>query len=328
MLLIRTACFFVWFVAEAGQTGWILIHCDYQKAGGISLTKSMTGYGRGTASGSSLTVTAELKSVNSRYLDIKCKLPKAAAFLETAVKERLQENVSRGKLELSVDVEGGALKKREISIDWELAEAYMVKLKAIRSAFDLRGEISLDTLLSQSEDILVEEAQPELTELPDLVGQALDEALEAFLSMRTTEGTALASDIRNRMTAIQAMLKQLTELRPQVMDAYRQRIQDRIASYVDGALPETSRLHQEIALLAEKGDITEELIRLESHLDQLAANLEKEGAVGRTCDFILQEMQREVNTIGSKSTASSISIIVVSLKSELEKIKEQVQNIE
>ena len=292
------------------------------------MTRSMTGYGRGTASGSGLNVTVELKSVNYRYLDIKCKLPKAAAVLEATVKDQLQQAVSRGKLELTVDVEGGALRKREISIDWELAEAYMVKLKAIKSAFDLRGDITIDTLLTQSADILVEEAQPELTELPGLVDKALQEALGEFLLMRMTEGTALASDIQNRMTAIQAMLKQLTELRPQVMEAYKQRIEDRVASYVDDGLPESSRLHQEIALLAEKGDITEELIRLESHLDQLAVNLEKKGPVGRTCDFILQEMQREVNTIGSKSTASSISIIVVSLKSELEKIKEQVQNIE
>jgi uncharacterized protein (TIGR00255 family) len=292
------------------------------------LTKSMTGYGRSVASGNSLTVTAELKGVNSRYLDIKCKLSKAAAFLETSVKDQLQQSVSRGKLELTVDIDGGGLRKRELSIDWELAEEYMVKLRAIRSAFDLRGDITIDTLLSQSADILLEEAQPELTELPDLVEKALRGALEAFIQMRTAEGSALAKDIQNRLTDIQTMLKQLAELRPQVMEAYKRRIEDRITSYVDGGLPENSRLYQEIALLAEKGDITEELIRLESHLNQLALNLEKTGPVGRTCDFILQEMQREVNTIGSKSTASSISIIVVSMKTELEKIKEQVQNIE
>ncbi|WP_366249574.1 YicC/YloC family endoribonuclease [Terribacillus aidingensis] len=292
------------------------------------MTKSMTGYGRSVASGNSLTVTAELKGVNSRYLDIKCKLSKAAAFLESTLKDQLQQAVSRGKLELTVDIDGGGLRKRELSIDWELAEEYMVKLRAIRTAFDLRGEITIDTLLSQSADILIEEAQPELTELPDLVEKAVQDALAAFIQMRTVEGSALAKDIQNRMTDIQTMLKQLAELRPQVMEAYKRRIEDRITSYVDGVLPENSRLYQEIALLAEKGDITEELIRLESHLDQLAMNLEKEGPVGRTCDFILQEMQREVNTIGSKSTASSISIIVVNMKSELEKIKEQVQNIE
>ncbi|PAE16351.1 YicC family protein [Virgibacillus sp. 7505] len=292
------------------------------------MTKSMTGYGRSVASGNSLTVTAELKGVNSRYLDIKCKLSKAAAFLESTLKDQLQQAVSRGKLELTVDIDGGGLRKRELSIDWELAEEYMVKLRAIRTAFDLRGEITIDTLLSQSADILIEEAQPELTELPDLVGKAVQDALAAFIQMRTVEGSALAKDILNRMTDIKTMLKQLAELRPQVMEAYKRRIEDRITSYVDGVLPENSRLFQEIALLAEKGDITEELIRLESHLDQLAMNLEKEGPVGRTCDFILQEMQREVNTIGSKSTASSISIIVVNMKSELEKIKEQVQNIE
>ncbi|MFP7477698.1 YicC/YloC family endoribonuclease [Terribacillus saccharophilus] len=292
------------------------------------MAKSMTGYGRDAASGNSLTVTAELKGVNSRYLDIKCKLPKAASFLESAVKEQLQHSVSRGKLELTVDIDGSALRKRELSIDWELAEEYMVKLKAIRTAFDLRGDITIDTLLSQSADILMEEAQPELTELPGLVEKAVQGALAAFIQMRVAEGSALTRDIQNRMTDIQAMLEQLTELRPQVMEAYKRRIEDRINSYVAGSLPENSRLYQEIALLAEKGDITEELIRLESHLDQLAMNLKKEGPVGRTCDFILQEMQREVNTIGSKSTASSISIIVVSLKSELEKIKEQVQNIE
>ncbi|MFB1098490.1 YicC/YloC family endoribonuclease [Terribacillus sp. JSM ZJ617] len=292
------------------------------------MTKSMTGYGRSVASGNSLTVTAELKGVNSRYLDIKCKLSKAAAFLESTLKDQLQQAVSRGKLELTVDIDGGGLRKRELSIDWELAEEYMVKLRAIRTAFDLRGEITIDTLLSQSADILIEEAQPELTELPDLVGKAVQDALAAFIQMRTVEGSALAKDIQNRMTDIQTMLKQLAELRPQVMEAYKRRIEDRITSYVDGVLPENSRLFQEIALLAEKGDITEELIRMESHLDQLAMNLEKEGPVGRTCDFILQEMQREVNTIGSKSTASSISIIVVNMKSELEKIKEQVQNIE
>lgn len=292
------------------------------------MTKSMTGYGRSVATGNSLTVTAELKGVNSRYLDIKCKLSKAAAFLESTLKDQLQQAVSRGKLELTVDIDGGGLRKRELSIDWELAEEYMVKLRAIRTAFDLRGEITIDTLLSQSADILIEEAQPELTELPDLVEKAVQDALAAFIQMRTVEGSALAKDIQNRMTDIQTMLKQLAELRPQVMEAYKRRIEDRITSYVDGVLPENSRLYQEIALLAEKGDITEELIRLESHLDQLAMNLEKEGPVGRTCDFILQEMQREVNTIGSKSTASSISIIVVNMKSELEKIKEQVQNIE
>ncbi|MFP7494139.1 YicC/YloC family endoribonuclease [Terribacillus saccharophilus] len=292
------------------------------------MTKSMTGYGSGTASESNLTVTAELKSVNSRYLDMKFRLPKAAVFLESAVKEKIQQAVSRGKLELTVDLDGGALRKREISIDWELAEAYMDKLKALRTAFDLQGDIDLDTLLAQSSDILVEDAQPELLELPDLVDRALQEALASFLQMRLTEGAALARDIRVRMTAIRAMLKELAALRPQVMEAYKQRIKDRVISYVAGELPETSRLYQEIALLAEKGDITEEITRLESHLDQLARNLDKDVPVGRTCDFILQEMQREVNTIGSKSTDSSISIIAVNLKSELEKIKEQVQNIE
>jgi uncharacterized protein (TIGR00255 family) len=292
------------------------------------LTKSMTGYGRSTASGNSLTVTAELKSVNSRYLDIKYKLPKMAASLEPSLKDQLQQVVSRGKLELTIDIDGEGLRNRDISIDWELAETYMDKLKAIRNAFGMRGDITIDTLLAQSSDILLEEKQPELTELPDLVSEALQGAVQLFIEMRSTEGVALAKDIQNRITGLQSMLQELKVLRPQVMQAYKNRVEERINHYVDGGLPENSRLYQEIALLAEKGDITEEIIRLESHVEQLRSNLDKEGPIGRTCDFILQEMQREANTIGSKSTDASISVIVVSMKSELEKIKEQVQNIE
>ncbi|QXE03045.1 YicC/YloC family endoribonuclease [Terribacillus sp. DMT04] len=292
------------------------------------MTKSMTGYGRSTASGNSLTVTAEVKSVNSRYLDIKYKLPKMAASLEHSLKDQLQQVVSRGKLELTVDIDGEGLRNREISIDWELAETYMDKLKAIRNAFGMRGDITIDTLLAQSSDILLEEKQPELTELPDLVTEAVQGALQLFIEMRSAEGAALAKDIRNRIVGLQSMLQELKALRPQVMLAYKNRVEERINHYVDGGLPENSRLYQEIALLAEKGDITEEIIRLESHVEQLHNNLDKEGPIGRTCDFILQEMQREANTIGSKSTDASISVIVVSMKSELEKIKEQVQNIE
>src|SRR5476649_535368 len=289
--------------------------------------RSMTGYGRGTATFDGRQIAVELSSVNRKQAEISLSLPRALLELEPRVRDEINAHISRGRLTVAVGLhakEG----KRSGAINMAAAKEYRDQLEAMRKSLKLVGEITLDQVLrgpgvldSENVEIETETAWPALR-------KALNAALDQFVKMRKVEGEALAADLRKRVLAIQKNVKTIGVLAPKVMEHHRGTLLERAAKA--GLEIETSdeRLLKEIVFFADRSDISEELTRLRSHLDQFFTQLGKDEPVGRTLDFLLQELFRETNTIGNKANFLAISQIVVGMKTELEKLREQVQNIE
>ncbi len=287
----------------------------------------MTGYGRGTATLNGRQITVELSSVNRKQAEIALSLPRALLELEPRVRDEINAHISRGRLTVAVGLhaKGG---ERTGGINLSTARAYRDQLEALRKSLKLAGEITLDQVLrgpgvldSENAEIAVETAWPALR-------KALKAALDQFVKMRKTEGEALAVDLRKRTLAIQRNVKTIGVLAPKVMDHHRGTLLDRAAKAGLEMQASDERLLKEIIFFADRSDISEEVTRLRSHLDQFFGQLAKDEPVGRTLDFLLQEMFRETNTIGNKANFLAISQIVVGMKTELEKLREQVQNIE
>jgi uncharacterized protein (TIGR00255 family) len=287
----------------------------------------MTGYGRGTAALDGRQVAVELSSVNRKQADISLSLPKALVELEPRVRDEINARISRGRLTVAVGLhakEG----KGSGAINLVAAKNYREQLKALRKALKLEGEITLDQVLrgpgvldAENEEIETETAWPALR-------KALKAALDQFVKMRQQEGEALAADLRKRVLAIQKNVKTIGVLAPKVMEHHRGTLLERAAKAGLEIEASDERLLKEIVFFADRSDISEELTRLRSHLDQFFTQLGKDEPVGRTLDFLLQEMFRETNTIGNKANFLAISQIIVGMKTELEKLREQVQNIE
>ncbi|GGD27960.1 YicC/YloC family endoribonuclease [Pontibacillus salipaludis] len=293
------------------------------------MVKSMTGYGRSSKTLEDTTVTVELKSVNHRFLDIAPKMPRSLLYLEEKVKKRLQPSFTRGRLEVFITVEGKALTKRTVKTDWDLLDQYITQLREAKARYGLVEEISVNVLTKLEDLFTIQELEEHEDRMESMILSCIDEACEHTVSMRVQEGDALRQDLKNRLETVVSIVDDLKSRRPIVVDETRERIKTKIEEYAQAALPnEDSRLLHEVGVLAEKGDIAEEITRLYSHTDQFITTLGLNESIGRKLDFIVQEMNRETNTIGSKSTDSKISEWVVLLKSEIEKIKEQVQNVE
>jgi len=289
--------------------------------------RSMTGYGRGTATLDGRQIAVELSSVNRKQAEISLSLPRALLELEPRVRDEINAHISRGRLTVAVGLHHKA-GKRGSAINLEAAKAYRKHLDALRKELKLAGEVTLDHVLRgpgviDSDDIEIDtdEAWPPL-------GKALKAALEQFVKMRQQEGEALAADLRKRTLAIQRHVKTISVLAPKVMEHHRGSLLERAAKAGLEIGENDERLLKEIVFFADRSDISEELTRLRSHLDQFFGQLAKDEPVGRTLDFLLQEMFRETNTIGNKANFLAISQIVVGMKTELEKLREQVQNIE
>jgi uncharacterized protein (TIGR00255 family) len=289
--------------------------------------RSMTGYGRGTAAFDGRQVAVELSSVNRKQAEISLSMPRALLELEPRVRDEINAHISRGRLTVAVGLhtKGG---KRSGSINVTVAKAYREELEQLKKMLKLEGPITLDQVLRgagvlDSEDVEIE------TELAwPALKKALKTALDQFVKMRKQEGEALAADLRKRVLSIQKSVKTISVLAPKVMEHHRGTLLERAAKAgleIEGA---DERLVKEIVFFADRSDISEELTRLRSHLDQFFGQLSKDEPVGRTLDFLLQELFRETNTIGNKANFLAISQIVVNMKTELEKLREQVQNIE
>jgi uncharacterized protein (TIGR00255 family) len=287
----------------------------------------MTGYGRGTATLEGRQIAVELSAVNRKQAEISLTLPRALTELEPRVRDEINAHLSRGRLTLVVGLharDGG----NSGAIDLAAAKAYRDELQALRKSLKLTGEITLDQVLRgpgvlASENVAI---NPE-TAWPALQ-KALKAALGQFVKMRKQEGEALAVDLRSRTLAIQKSVKTISVLAPKVMEHHRGVLLERIAKAGLEIEASDERLLKEIVFFADRSDISEELTRLRSHLDQFFTHLGKDEPVGRTLDFLLQELFRETNTIGNKANFLAISQIVVTMKTELEKLREQVQNIE
>ena len=287
----------------------------------------MTGYGRGTATFEGRQIAVELSSVNRKQAEISLSLPRALMELEPRMRDEINAHISRGRLTVAVGLHAkGGTKSGAINV--AAAKSYRDQLEGLRRSLKLGGEITLDQVLrgpgvldSENVEIETETAWPALK-------KALKAALEQFVKMRQSEGESLAVDLRKRVLAIQKNVKTVGVLAPKVMEHHRGTLLDRAAKAGLEIESSDERLLKEIVFFADRSDISEELTRLRSHLDQFFAQLGKDEPVGRTLDFLLQEMFRETNTIGNKANFLAISQIVVGMKTELEKLREQVQNIE
>lgn len=288
----------------------------------------MTGYGRGEAVLHDRTITVELRAVNNRYLDCTVKIPRLYVFAEEAIKSCVQKQVGRGKVDVFVSIDATAADKIDVSLNKPVADGYYQALKQMQAAYGLNDDISV-SLLSRFPDVfLVEKEQGDADVIAGDIVQVLTQALADFNAMREREGEKLAQDIQGRAQTIAGLVSQVEERSPQTVAEYREKLRQRMQEVLENTQLDESRILTEAALFADKVAVDEETVRLRSHLDQLGQMLEQGGAIGRKLDFLIQEFNREANTIGSKCSDVALARVVVELKGEIEKIREQVQNIE
>jgi len=292
------------------------------------MISSMTAFGQAKGQTLDRDITIEIRSVNNRFCDIVHHIPKQYASLEGQIKKQVNNRISRGRIEVRIRVDETAAVAQSLTINKELAFIYKALYSDLKETLNLTGEIEFSHLLSVKDIIVREEEQIDLDDFLAGLGPILEEALDNLVAMRTTEGQALATDYLDRMREMSGWVELIESRRETVRVESRERLEERIRELTQGLELDQARLSQEAAHIADRSDITEEIVRLRSHFDQSRACVEKGGVAGRRLEFLLQEINREVNTIGSKSGDTDITKVVIDLKSELEKLREQVQNIE
>ncbi len=292
------------------------------------MIKSMTGYGRVESLFEGRNVVVEAKSVNHRFLEIGLRTPALLYPLEMDYKKKIGERFKRGRIDVSIRLEGEGTDTGRVNLNLEIARNYFDALNRLREEFHIAEPVLLANLLG-FRDIFTPPAE---TTLDDAflaeVERALIEALTILSNMRQEEGIALYADMRMRLGMIDALMKEIAARAPQVVLDYQKRLTERVSDLMNGLEIDAARLAQEVAMMADRSDITEEIVRMQSHISQFEALLESDEAQGRKIDFLLQEMNREINTIGSKSNDVDIARQVIEAKSELGKLREQAQNIE
>lgn len=293
------------------------------------MVKSMTGYGSDTFHLNGTTISVEIKSVNSRYLDFIPKVPRILHEVELEIKKRIQAYFGRGRIEVYVSITGESLTQKKIQVDWELMDQYVEHLQKVRKRYQLSEDIPFAAIAQEEALFTVQEDDESPESLHSLLLDSVDRACEAVVQNRKNEGEYLIHDIMQRIELMHDRLSIIQSRQESISKHYRERIQERIESHLEHNLKvDEAHIIQEVAILAERGDIQEELTRLFSHLEHFKRVASHTSPIGRKLDFITQEMHREVNTIGSKSVDAEISEAIVAMKSDIEKVKEQVQNIE
>lgn len=292
------------------------------------MIKSMTGFGATEMVVGAYHHRVEVRSVNSKFCDVKVKSPTDLNWLEIKVQQYIKQMISRGHVEVLL-YRGASQKSEEgaLEINWDLAEEYYKAYQSIRHKFGISHDVTLAMVTNAREVITLKQGDEDQDATWEKVKVALDEALKSVLAMRENEGKALAVDLAGRCNVINDSINAIAALAPTVVDSYRKRLLEKIESISDQELDQT-RLAQEVCYFSDRCDITEELTRLKSHIQQFLHFLEESEPVGRKLDFLVQEMNRETNTIGSKSGSAEISQKVVDIKSEIEKLREQIQNVE
>ncbi len=293
------------------------------------MIRSMTGYGRTDVHEGSLHFTVEIRSLNNRYLDVQVKTPRSLAVLEPKIRKSVQEHFSRGRFDVAISRNGEQEKTGRLVVNETLASQYIGILRELKSRYGLAGDVELSTLALLPDIFTVTEATEDPEDQWRVLSGGLVRALEDLGKMRAVEGSALARDISARLEAVDQLIGKIRVRAPGLTEMARKRMSETLTRLMN-ELPDPARVSQEIAILAERTDVTEELTRLESHVAQFRALVKAPSTegIGRKLDFLIQEMGREVNTIASKSMDAEISLDVVNVKAELEKIREQVQNIE
>ena len=294
----------------------------------MKLIKSMTGYGRAVEMVNGREFTVELRSVNNRYLDCSVKLPRMLSFAEETVKQAVKNSISRGKVDVFISVRSENGTEAKVSLNTTVVEGYLAAMQQMVENYPVKDDISVSLLSKMPEVFTVE--KPEVDEqqlLADLMG-VVQAALTGYDAMRSAEGKALESDLRSRGATIEELVSQVEAGNAQTVIDYRVRLENKLKEVLQNTAIDESRILTEAAIFADKVAVDEETVRLRSHLQQMYAMLTTGGALGRKLDFLLQEMNREANTIGSKCTDVRLARVVVDIKAELEKIREQTQNIE
>lgn len=293
------------------------------------MIKSMTGYGRGKAGNEKVCIELESRSINHRYLDIRLRMPKEFSFLEGRIRKVLQKRFSRGHFDLFINIIPSGDTSRKVRFDRELAQQFIETLREASQQFSLNDQVQLSSLVQFRELFTVEEPVYEQEALQQLVDAALSSSLDTLSQMRGEEGRVICGEIGARLDEIAGLIAEIEQHVPQIAQEYRQRLRKKVSDLIEGVKVDEDRLLQEVVFYAERSDVTEELVRLKCHIDQFRSFLdEATDSVGKKLDFLVQEMNREANTIGSKSNDIGITQKIVVIKSELEKIREQVQNVE
>jgi uncharacterized protein (TIGR00255 family) len=294
------------------------------------MVRSMTGYGRAEAILDGQKYTVEIKSLNHRFLEISLRLPASLSALEMEIKKKIGEPLLRGKIDVSIrrDVQSSAENGRYLALNLPLAQNYFNLLMQLKQSLNLQDDIRLEMIAGQKDVFQMAELPQDDSALWQGLATVLEEALAGMMEMRRREGEILSRDLSARLDLMAQLLSRIEAKAPQVVLEYQKRLTDRVRELTSGLVVDEGRLSQEVAFFAEKSDITEEIVRLRSHLGQFLEMLDSEEAIGRKVDFLIQEMGREVNTIGAKSSDADISKQVIEIKSELAKLREQVQNLE
>jgi uncharacterized protein (TIGR00255 family) len=291
------------------------------------MIKSMTGYGKGTSSSELGEISIELKTVNHRFRDISARLPVGLSSFESTIKKDIESVVSRGKIDAFIGFESAG-EEKTFEVNLPIARGYHLALTNLQKELSLKGDLSISQVASVRDVIKAKDLEVDQALLKELILTALKQALTSLDEMRRAEGSSLSVDIKNRLSAIRNISKRVEEKQPELADHYMAKLKKRINELTGEINLDETRLIQEVATMADKSDVTEETVRLDSHIKQFEELLDTEVPVGRKLDFLIQEMNREVNTIGSKSGDSELSRCVVDMKAEIERIREQVQNVE
>ena len=292
------------------------------------MIKSMTGYGRARRTLEKRDITVEVRSVNNRYLDSTVKLPRAYVFAEDTVRKQVQKAVSRGKVDILFSIDSTGADAAKVTVDRSLAESYAAALSALAELCGTEPKLTPETLARFPDVLNVTKADEDLDALGADICRVLDEALAAYNAMRAVEGEKLAADIGGRLDVIDALTKRVEERSPETVAEYRRKLTARMEEVLQSTSIDPQRILTEAAIFSDKVAVDEETVRLRSHTAQLREMLKADEPMGRKMDFLIQEVNREANTIGSKCCDVDIAQVAVELKAEVEKIREQVQNVE
>ncbi len=292
------------------------------------MIKSMTGYGGAKGEKNAIAVTVEMKSVNNRYLDVSVRLPRSCLFAEDAVRAAVAGHITRGKVDVFVTVDTSAAEEVVVRLDEALASAYLKAVRETAETYGLDGSISALQLARMPDVMIQEKSDTDRQVVSEAIGAVLEQALEDFDAMRAREGQKLAEDIGGKLDGLEAMVAQVEARSPQTVAEYRSKLLARMREVLADASVDESRILQEAAIYADKVAVDEEMVRLKSHIAQFRHLLAAGSPAGRKLDFLIQEMNREANTTGSKCADADIAKTVIDMKAELEKIREQIQNME
>lgn len=299
------------------------------KKGMKKMIKSMTGFGRGENSDGLHNFTVEIKTLNHRYNDIIVKMPKHISYFEESVKKIIKEKINRGRVEVFISLEYVNQSAIDIKVDIPLAKSYKQAIESIAGELNIDEQVSLDQIVGITDVIKAEKREEDDAQIWICLKGALEEAIDKMMIMRSEEGKELAKDITMKSANITEMVKEIEKRAPLVVLEYKEKLKARVEELLEKEYKiDDSKLANEVAFFADKSSINEEIVRLYSHINQIISSLQMEEPVGRKLDFLVQEMNREINTIGSKASDLEITKLVVDVKSEIEKIREQIQNVE